>query len=134
VKSTSNPPPASPKPVTSASPESIKPKPVDPEIEKLQKKMQQLELENQQLKSRKEKEANSEKMKPMSENDPLKNLTSLTLPVPSYQLKLLKEFAQKAEWEGCKVSVLEEEVVFYGVEQGCEEARHNFLIHMQVSY
>jgi hypothetical protein len=92
--------------------------------------MQQLELE---LQSRKEKEANSEKMKLMSENDPLKNLTTMTLPVPSYQLNLVKEFAQKV-WEGCTVSVLEKEVVFFGVEQGCEEARRDFLIHMQVSY
>jgi hypothetical protein len=103
-------------------------------MEKLRKKMQQLELENQQLKSRKEKEANSEKMKKlMSENESLKNLTTMALPVPSYQLKLMKEFRQK-EWKGCTVSVLENEVVFYGVEQCCEEARRDFLIHMQVEF
>ena len=144
--------PVSPKPktpgyVTSVGPPSTPQHPAsdaaggatDPALEELLAEMEKLRLENEELKSAEAKKAQSEALKQqMSENEKRKSekeklkLSTVKLSVPDYQLRLLKDFAD--QWKGCQVTMMEQqqEVLFYGAQEDCEEGKRQFLMRLQV--
>ena len=74
----------------------------------------------------------SENERLKSDNEKLKKLSTVRLPVPAYQLDLLQDFAD--QWQGCQVTFLkqEEAALFYGTDEDCEEAKQQFLRRVQV--
>ncbi|KAK7486994.1 hypothetical protein BaRGS_00021810 [Batillaria attramentaria] len=85
----------------------------------------QLEEELQKLKRDKEAlEKEKEKMK-------LQKQTTERLPIPPYQLRVLKEFA--TDFKLCQVTLLEQEgmILFHGNEEDCANAKCIFLTQIQ---